>query len=149
MDDELDKLFDDLRYPGSRRLRPEPSVAAKTQSAEGEAWDSRPHIKTLKGKETEFFTIEALCKAFGGKAPVTVRLWMRKGYIPSATYRLPDVERNGRVIKGRRLFTRGQVEALVRIAKQHDILHAKRVEWKQHPTFGTEVAEAWLQLASA
>lgn len=108
---------------------------------EPQAWDSRPYKKIVRGQEVEFFTIGAIGTALG-RSTVTIRQWIAKGYLPAATYRLPDKNN----IKGRRLYTRGQVEALLDVAVKHHIDGDSRVSWSKHKTFAAEIRQAWEQL---
>lgn len=144
--------------PGSRHRRtqaPERPAAAGTYAAV--SWDSRPYIKHASGKAIELFAIGALAAALN-RPLVTIRLWTRQGRLPQALYRLPtrqvpvygpDGKVNGhKEQKGRRLYTRAQIEAVIRIAGEHNILHTKRIDWDQHKDFGLQVADAWQRLAN-
>lgn len=156
--DSIDAAFADLdeRYPGSRHnRRPVDTVAAKATHKDVATWDSRSYKKVIKGEVVEFFTIGALAAALD-RPLVTIRLWIRTGKLPQSFYRMPTQQipvfgpdgkpRGTRELKGRRLYTRGQIEAVIRIAQQHGILHAPRIKWDEHPTFSLEVADAWQQL---
>jgi hypothetical protein len=144
------EAFDELAefYPGSRHKR----------RALAGAWDDRPYRKVIGGVEREFFAIGALGKALD-RPLVTLRLWIRQGHLPQATYRLPTkqvpvFDADGTQIetreqKGRRLYTREQILAVVRIATQHGLLGAVRIEWSEHPTFAQEIADAWRALKRA
>lgn len=155
MSDAIAAAFADLdeRYPGSRKTRrptelvpppPEPVV-----------WDTRGYSKMIGGKPVELFAIGALAAALD-RPLVTIRLWIRNGHLPQAIYRLPTRKvpvygADGSALsyreqKGRRLYTRGQIEAVLRIAQDHGILHTPRVEWSEHKSFAVEVADAWQQL---
>lgn len=127
-------------FPGSRT--PLPTAEKPSQKTEQVRptgiWDTRPTQKVINGETVDFFSIGAVCLALGRPA-VTIRLWIRDGHLPAATYRMPD--RNE--IKGRRLYTRAQVEQLVKVAEAHGILGATRVIWKEHPTFADDVRAAW------
>lgn len=128
-------------YPGSKVPLPtEPIEQPKPEKPEV-AWDSRPYVKKVRGKEVEFFALGAVCTALG-KSAVTIRNWIRQGHLPQASFRLP--EKNG--IKGRRLYTRAQIEALVRVAEAHKIVGSVRVDWSKHQSFASEVREAWAAL---
>jgi hypothetical protein len=131
-------------YPGSKQkrrdLEPEPTVEERPE------WDVNSYIKVIKGVSTEMFTIEALCLGLSRPA-VTIRLWIRKGYIPEAIYRLPARTVNGKAQKGRRLYTREQVEAVLKVFEAHGIRQNVRVDWsKHHPAVDLEIAAAWLEL---
>ena len=71
-------------------------------------------MKTLpNGTQVEMFTIGSLAQALN-RPIITVRHWIKKGYIPASPYRLPTTtDRNGDERKGRRLYTRPMIEAVV------------------------------------
>lgn len=130
-------------FPGSRTPLPTQVESKKKQPAKREvvAWDARPTKKAVNGQMVDFFSIGAVCAAFGRPA-VTIRLWIRQGHLPPATFRMPD--RNG--VKGRRLYTREQVEALIEVADAHGIREAGRVDWSKHGGFADDVRRAWADL---
>lgn len=130
-------------FPGSRTPLPtETSVKDKpAKKRELVDWDARPTKKLVNGEYVDFFSIGAVCAALGRPA-VTIRLWIRQGHMPQAAFRMPD--RNG--IKGRRLYTREQVEAIIKVAEAHGIRDAERVDWNKHTTFAADVREAWSHL---
>jgi DNA-binding transcriptional MerR regulator len=74
---------------------------------------------------------------------VTLRLWEREGIIPKATYQINSESKNGR----RRLYTREQVEGLVKLAVEEGILisHQRAIGGTQ---FTTRSIELFKQLAS-
>lgn len=74
---------------------------------------------TIGGREVELFSIGQLAAALN-RAPATIRKWEQDGVIPKATYTKPGANQspNGR----RRLYSREQIEALVRIAQEEGIL---------------------------
>lgn len=135
-------MSEDFRgfFPGSKTPLPGEPTKEKT-APEKAAWDARPVVKVVKGQEVQFFTIGALCAALG-RPPVTVRLWIRKGRLPAASYRMPD--RNG--IKGRRLYTRAQIEAIIEVATRHGIIDNPRVDWSKHSTFADDIRTIWSTL---
>lgn len=108
---------EDLLYPGSKNVRR--GLKEQEQAPEPEAdpvWDERPRVYTVKGAEKEFFTISALAHALR-REPVSMRKWEEKGYLPSARYRAP-----GKGKKRDRLYTRAQIEGLVKIAKAEGLM---------------------------
>jgi hypothetical protein len=130
-------------YPGSKQKRaPAPVMEPEKEVA---PWDARPYVKSYKGVPTEFFTIEALCIALDRPA-VTVRLWIRNGYIPEATLRLPARDVKGSKQLNRRLYTRGQVEAVIKVFEDHGIRQNCRVKWADHGSVAIEILEAWTAL---
>lgn len=117
---------EDTTYPGSttvrRSMRPEGPVGP----IEPPKWDARPIRRTftVKGHKVtqEFFHIGALSQALG-KSQITLRAWMDKGWLPEARYRdKPQVNATGKVVAGRRLWTREQIEAIVTIATEEGML---------------------------
>lgn len=130
-------------FPGSRTPLPFDNAPAATPAPAETSWDARSTKKVINGTEVEFFSIGAVCAALGRPA-VTIRLWIRQGHLPAATYRMPTrTSENGAVITGRRLYTRHQVESIVRVAEQHGILGTDRVDWSRHTGFAQDVRNAW------
>lgn len=100
-------------FPGSRQpLGRAPGLRDPLEGLSGKTF-------TIKGREVELFTITELSRALN-RQPVTVRKWESHGYIPKATFVKPgtDGDPRGR----RRLYSREQVEALVRIATEEKVL---------------------------
>lgn len=106
-------------YPGSttKISKNSPVNTASFSSALDPSWDSHPRVYKLGGKETDFFSLGDLAKALGRK-PVTLRKWESQGVIPKSTYQRPSEDPRGR----RRLYTRPQIEGIVRIAREEGIL---------------------------
>lgn len=109
--EEVQKEF----YPGTTReiVRKPRKKAAK----DTDGWDARPRIFHVGGEAKEFFDIGALARALGRK-PVTIRAWEQRGFIPKATFRRPSESLNGT----RRLYSREQIEGMVRIAEEEGLL---------------------------
>lgn len=108
---------------------------------EPENWDAKP----VKGLDAELFTIGALATALNRK-PVTIRKWETNGWLPKARYML----RKGSSIQGqRRLYTREQIEGLVRIAREEHVLDdPKSLRTSIETTRFPERAKAlWKELA--
>lgn len=147
---DLDDVFSDLDkyYPGSKRQR----RAATEESPVGrrtDAWDARPIIKMHRGEETEFFMLGSFAQALG-KSTVTMRLWERKAYIPKSPYRLPsNAAPDGRVIPGKRVFTRDLIEAAIEEFARRDLLGTARVEWKYHRDLTIALFERWTAITTA
>lgn len=144
MSDWVDEEFRGY-YPGSKKTLPVGEAQPAQPDENVDSWDARPTKKIVNGKEVEFFTIGAVAKALS-KSVVTVRHDIRQGHLPQATFRLPDKTTNGRVTKGRRLYTRPQIEAVIAVAKAHGILGEKRIDWTKHTTFAADVRKAWSAL---
>lgn len=113
--------FENIReyYPGSRQ----PLIRTSGRTGEAERvndpnrWDAKPRILKVGGVDREFFTIGHLAKALNRK-PVTIRTWERAGVIPKPTFRKPSEDPRG----ARRLYTREQVEGMVRIADEEGLM---------------------------
>jgi len=146
--DEFFRKLDE-RYPGSKTkrkmLRREEGGPAKPRDPD--AWDSYSQIKTVHGKQVEMFQIRALAKAVD-KSQGTIRSWFEEGYLPETPYRLPTRIVNGAPRKGKRLFTREMIEAVIAAFESRNLLGTTRVMWDQHPDLGTEVKTAWAEIQS-
>lgn len=145
-DDFIERSFSGLDefYPGSKRKRKEPVKPAVTPDVN---WDSKPFLKTLpNGKEVELFALGALAAALG-RPIITVRAWIKEGYLPASPYRLPTTKnKNGEDHKGRRLYSRQMVESAVEIFSKAGLLNLKRIEWPLHQRVSTDIAEAWSRI---
>lgn len=151
-EDFIDQSFKDLEdyYPGSRRRRkPIGTMNKPKQSQDPMAWDTKSYNKNVGGKDMEFFTIGALAKAIN-RPIITVRTWIKLGYLPQSPYRLPPkVDKNGTERLGRRLYSRGMIEAVLQIFQENGILHEERIEWlESHRRVSLEIADAWSKLRS-
>lgn len=131
-------------YPGSNTPLPPLEEPPVVEERDPDAWDTQSTTKIVGGVEKEFFTIGAVAKAMS-KSVVSIRLWIKQGYLPPATFRLPAKNN----IQGRRLYTRAQIEALISVAKHHQILGETRIDWAKHPGFADDVRAAWKTTASA
>lgn len=105
-------------YPGSNKpiIERKPVVVGQKDP---DAWDAHPLIYPVNGEDMEFFTNGHLGDALDGRSDITMRKWEKKGFIPKATYYKPGKE--GNVHGRRRLYSRAQVEGIVRIAKEEGI----------------------------
>lgn len=84
-------------------------------------WDLRPYILAVDGHPREFFTIGHLA---GGlmRSAMTIRTWESQGLFPKPTYTVNGKDPRAR----RRLYTRLQVEGVIRIAEEEGILDSRR-----------------------
>ncbi|MER5754315.1 MerR family transcriptional regulator [Streptomyces sp. NPDC002088] len=147
--DSIDEAFAEIGqqyYPGSTKpiVRHQNRSPLHTKAATSVAdWDAKPRKGVVAGVETEFFTVGDLAKALG-RQPVTIRKWEREGVIPKSTYQSPgkDGDPRGR----RRLYTREQVEGIVRIAHEEGVLvsHQKHIKDTQ---FSARVIDLFKRLA--
>ena len=136
----------DQYYPGSKRKR-KPVVAKKPEVELDLNWDAKPIKKTLpNGRDLEMFTIGAIAAALG-RPVITLRAWIKEGYLPAAPYRLPSTKNvNGKEHQGRRLYSRAMVERVVEILRTAGLLEVKRIEWSLHRQVSIDIAEAWTQI---
>lgn len=134
--------FNDLPdyYPGSSKKIPRVGPCVASTPAEDAAWDADPRTYEFRGVEYEFFSIGDLARALQ-KSPVTIRLWESRGFIPTplrAPSEFPD--------KRQRIYSRAQVEGIVRIAAEEGILHGARPKIGQ-TKFQERVLDLFLELA--
>lgn len=144
---EILKAFEGLdTRPGSRHARVATNPITDKRRAkimgEPEGWDHSPIIKTLGGKEVEFFTIGALATALE-KEIVTIRYWERKGYIPTAPYRLRAKMLQGKKVNGNRVYTRELINITIEEFMNRGLLGTARVEWKRHDDLTTVLVDRW------
>lgn len=135
-------LTDRVRdFPGKR----EPiNRSAPLPSTRVTLWDASPRSYKIKGVPTEFFTVGHLALAVNRTAR-TVRYWERNGILPDATFRAPKPQKGSQVKQvGDRLYSRAQIEAVVRIATEEGVLGGKAPT----PSFTAKVRRAWLALQS-
>lgn len=139
MSDQLAERFNDLDYPGRRK----PINRSKAEPDRPE-WDDKPLYYLVDGEKREFFIIGHLAKALGYSVQ-SIRAWEDKGLLPRSPFRSPRTRKpvaGGRSDKGKRLWTREQVEGIVRIAKAHKVIFPDRKGNKKPPTpaFARDVA---------
>jgi len=126
MSDSLAERFDDLDYPGRRK--PVNRGTAKTPAVDTPTWDDRPVRYMVNGEVREFFTISHLAAALGYSVQ-SIRAWEDKGALPRSPFRSPRTAKpvaGGRSNKGKRLWTREQIEGIVRLARRHNVILNKR-----------------------
>jgi hypothetical protein len=108
-------------YPGSNERLSDGSEGAAKTGSDPLAGIGPPLILSMGGVRTEFFTISQLGLALNRKAG-TIRKLEDEGNIPRAVWRRPALDSRMR----RRLYTRHQIEELVRIANEEGILINKQ-----------------------
>ena len=74
---------------------------------------------TVAGQRVEFFQIGQVARALGRRS-VTLRTWEAKGIIPQSGYIKPSPDPRG----VRRLYSRAQAEAIIRLAKETGVMDA-------------------------
>ncbi|MFI0265668.1 MerR family transcriptional regulator [Streptomyces luteogriseus] len=133
-------------FPGSSQKIPrrQPSELALVRSApkEPESWDANPRKYEINGQLYEFFTIGHLAAALG-KATVTIRLWEQQGFIPN-----PDRSPSAHADKRHRIYSRAQIEGIVRIAGEEGILYAARPRIR-NTRFADRVLDLFIELAKS
>jgi hypothetical protein len=148
-DDTIDEMFAELDpyYPGSRRRRRAviESTSNSIRPVEG-AWQERSVLKTLHGEERPMYTVGALAQAVN-KSEKSVRLWISRGYIPQAPYRMPSVVGSDGITRaGRRLYTKEMIEAAVDAFSNRGLLESRRIEWSLHKDLARELLESWTKI---
>lgn len=134
---ELPASFSDLDYPG--RKKPV-NRGEKKASSDIQVWDSKPLRYLVNGTQQEFYTVGHLSKALGYSVQ-SIRGWETKGLLPKSPYRSPRTNgmvAGGKSNKGRRLWTRRQVEGIIGIARKHRVIVNRK---PPTPAFAKEVEE--------
>lgn len=136
---EWENRFSDLPeyYPGSsKRIQRD----AEEPQSEPAAWDATPRTYEFGGVHYEFYSIGDLAAALQ-KRPVTIRLWESRGYIPKplrAPAKIQDMRQ--------RIYSRAQIDGIVRIAAEEGILHVAKPKIEQ-TRFRERVLDLFLELA--
>ena len=141
--DAVTKAFEDLDYPGRRK--PVNRNKAKVEKPEPVVWDDKPAYYLINGEKHEFFLISHLAKALSYSVQ-SIRAWEAQGLLPRTPYRSPRTKTPvaaGRSNKGKRLWTRAQVEGILRIANKHQVILNKK---PPTPSFAREVNEYFASL---
>lgn len=108
-------------FPGSRLPISDPVAKDPLGGVTGKTF-------TIGGKPVELFTISQVAELLR-RRPVTIRKWEEKGVIPPATYAKPGANKDPR--GRRRLYSRGQVLALVTLADAEGILYNPHAQISQ------------------
>lgn len=143
-EDFIDENFASLGdyYPFSKKKRREPTP--KPEPKENESWESKSYKKTMpNGVDMEMYTLGSLAEALG-RPIITIRAWMKAGYLPVSPYRLPArVDKHGHTRQGRRLYSKPMIEAAVEVFRSAGILETSRINWVDHRQVALDIAEAW------
>src|SRR5262245_27597853 len=126
--------MESLDYPG--RKRPVNRTGRKPAPTDAVEWDDKPVHYLINGERREFFTISHLAKALGYSVQ-SCRAWWARGLLARPPYRSPRTRKpvaGGRSYKGKRLWTREQVEGIVRISRRHKVIFPNRKGVKHPPT---------------
>ena len=133
---ELPAEFRSLEQPGGTKTRVRhPDVPGKRepvgrrleeakQAAAPEMWDDKPSYYVVRGEEREFFTISNLAQALGYSVQ-SIRAWEAAGLLPKSPYRSARTRgpvAGGKSNKGRRLWTRAQIEAVLAAARNNQCI---------------------------
>lgn len=144
-DDLIESTFSDLDvfYPGSKRKR-KTQEPKKREIEPVQGWDAKPYMKTLpNGRDVEMFTIGALAEALG-RPVITIRTWIKEGYLPASPYRLPSKKNiRGEDQMGRRLYSRSMIEIVIELFGKAGLLYIKRIEWAENKQLTNDIADAW------
>lgn len=139
-------------YPGSRlkrresrEVRQERQAVERAEAKDKESWDARPwtkHVRLPDGRQIdlEMFPIGSLAKAMH-RDSVTMRAWIRKGWLPKAKYMTPPLA-GTRGNAGRRLWSRAQIEGIISIAEEEGLLNENPPRI-QRTKFTQRVMAAW------
>lgn len=144
-DDFIASRFGNLTVPGKRPLANQPTNTFTTSTPH--AWDAKPLKYMMGGEQREFFTIGHLAKALGYSVQ-SIRAWENKGLMPKSPFRSPKPVREmlpGRT-KGKRLWTREQIEGILRIAGEEKVILNKEPPNRQ---FAKRVSEFFLTLVNS
>jgi len=117
--------FDSLDYPGRRK--PVNRVTPKVHT-EAVDWASKPIKYMVAGEEREFYTIGHLARALGYSVQ-SIRAWENTQLLPKSRYRSPNQRRANQpehLTKGKRLWTREQIEGILRIASEEGVILNKK-----------------------
>lgn len=126
-DEEFQQIADGDKveyYPGSTRpivRHPNRIQTERVRRGLGADpdWDENPRVYTINGEDVEFFSVGQLARALG-REPGTIRKWESQGVIPKATFQVPG--RDGDPRGRRRLYSRKQVEGMVKIAEDEGLM---------------------------
>lgn len=139
MRDPLSLLGDLPDFPGNTP----PKNRGKTKPKQTEDLNGAiGKVYRIGGKDIELFTIGELARALA-RRPVTLRMWEREGWIPKATYRTPTPRGSqipDRPAKGRRLYSREQVEFLARAVASFSLGEKNSQDWEK---FRAHVKKNW------
>lgn len=127
---------EDVHYPGSKKVR---RAVAKPP----DPWDSLPHLDLpYKGETRRFYTVGVLAEKLG-RQPQAIRKWERLGYLPMTRYRTNSRRVNGQ----KRLYTREQIEGIVRIATEEGVIGGETNRNVSATEFPAKVAKLFKSLS--
>jgi hypothetical protein len=140
----VDSIFGDLpNYPGKR---PPKNRAGTKKDVEADPFAFlRATYYTVRGEKKAFYTVGEVAKALG-RRPGTIRMWEMRGIIPTPSFRTAPPEGEqipGKSLKGRRLYSKQQVELLLHAVEQFD-LDNPRSQDADWVGFKKYIQENWL-----
>lgn len=145
MNDE--RALDQLIFPGgvpSRTVREQ--RAGGVLESEAPEWSHKPKIIVANGVAHEFYYISTLAKALNRQVK-TLYKWEENGWLPRSRYRTKAKLSSlpGKSEAGRRLYTRDQIEAVVKAAKETGVYELSRKQTKgpDWHRFTRLVVDAW------
>jgi hypothetical protein len=118
----VEDRFADLDYPGRRK--PVNRDKKSKPDTDIQIWDAHPTFYEINGVAQEFFLIRHVAKALGYSV-AALRVWEKEGLMPRPGHRSPRTKGKPQAygsFKGRRLWTRQQVEVILRLAKKHKVI---------------------------
>jgi hypothetical protein len=131
--EEFVRDYPGKKKPALRDQKPEPKPEA--------TWDARPRRYFVNGVKQEFFTVGHVALALG-RTSRTIRWWESKEVIPPATFRAASPKKSKVKAAGDRLWTRSQVEVMIRVAQEEGVLEGKAPS----PVFTRKLVQAFLAL---
>jgi len=140
----IESRFGNLTVPGKRPLANLPTTVSNPSSVP--AWDEKPLTYMMSGESRDFFTIGHLAKALGYSVQ-SIRAWENKGLLPKSPFRSPKPVREmlpGRT-KGKRLWTREQIEGILRIASEEGVILNKKAP---NTRFAKRVSDFFMTLVN-
>jgi hypothetical protein len=111
-------------YPGTdKQITPRARRKPEPEQAAPEDIFAKPRKGyQVNGAPFECYAIGVLAKALGRQV-VTIRLWERDGLLPRSPFSSGKVQGAGKA----RLYTREQIEGIVRIAEEEGVLNGKSI----------------------
>lgn len=152
MADPLLDRFSDLQEPGKNypgKREPKMRSIKRTAPADDKPpWDENPVYYMVKGERREFFTIRHLAAALD-YSQQSIRAWENSGLLARSPFRSPKPRKptiGGRNTKGKRLWTRAQIEGILRIAREEGVIVNKQPPTR---TFARRVAALFREITAA
>src|SRR5687767_12360287 len=126
--DLQDPAKDKASYPGKREPKMRSIKRSAPQRDDKPPWDENPVYYMVKGVRREFFTIRHLAAALD-YSQQSIRAWENSQLLAKSPFRSPKPRKptiGGRNTKGKRLWTREQIEGILRIAQEEGVILNKQ-----------------------